>query len=276
MAHISQLAYTANSIQVTDMMALLFENDNERDFKLVKETYVMCQELTIHCQERHEQIMELQRLIVSTVAVESLRLLRELQDDELEKSKGMMKLIRTLSWLEKHMYGQEVATFIKVKRRHEQIIEMQSAPSSSLSTLPLSVLVVRLGHGLSLDVDDPVDVSMIIAKGMFDDSAEKYSIFEVNYDECEILSLFYCIPRNSLEIGLTIVEGDSDMKFFLDMAELYGLINLYIANLPRNLAAYYYKNSTFNASDEDMKYKLKSHEKLKLDASSMCFDEIVS
>ncbi|GKB40906.1 hypothetical protein Tco_0885848, partial [Tanacetum coccineum] len=238
---------------------------------------------------RHEQIMVLQRLIGSTVAVESLRLLKELQDDELEKSKGMMKLI--------------------------------------------SETQLKLGHGLSLDVDDPVDVSMSFEKPpfcsldnskrnvsklfmfMFDDSAEKYSIFEVNYDgifielplwyeygkllslklansnrmsnskmldmlvyklECEILGLFYCIPRNSLEIGLTIIEGDSDMKKISDMAELYGLITLYIAHLPRNLATYYYKNLTFDASDEDMKYKLKSHEKLKLDASSMSFDEIVS
>ncbi|GJV84313.1 hypothetical protein Tco_1524211 [Tanacetum coccineum] len=48
------------------------------DFKLARETYVMCQELTVQCQERHEQIIEMQRLIGSNVTAESVRLLREL------------------------------------------------------------------------------------------------------------------------------------------------------------------------------------------------------
>ncbi|GJX95976.1 hypothetical protein Tco_0351774 [Tanacetum coccineum] len=103
-----------------------------------------------------------------------------------------------------------------------------------------------------------------------DDSNEKYSVFKVNYD-----GLFIELPL-SQEIGLTIIEGDHDMKKMYDMAELYGLINLYIVHLPRSSASYYHKNLSFDASDEDMKYKLKSHEKLKMDASSMSFDEIVS
>ncbi|GJW70399.1 hypothetical protein Tco_0127316 [Tanacetum coccineum] len=148
-----------------------------------------------------------------------------------------------------------------------------------------------------------------------DDSTEKYSLFEVNYDgvfhelplrydygkvlplklsnsnrmsfsqmldmivyklECEIRGLFYCIPRNSLEIGLTIVEGDPDIKKMYDMAEMYGLINLYIAHLPRNLAAYYFRNLSFDDYHGDIQSKLKSHEKLKMDAASMTFDEVVA
>ncbi|GKC27143.1 hypothetical protein Tco_1034437 [Tanacetum coccineum] len=148
-----------------------------------------------------------------------------------------------------------------------------------------------------------------------DDFTEKYSVFEVNYDgvffelplryeygkvlslklsnsnrmsyskmldmlvyklECKIRGLFYCIHTNSLEIGLTLVEGDFDMKKMYDMAELYGLINLYIAHLPKNLAAYYFKNLSFVDYHEDIKYKLKSHEKLKMDAASMTIDELVS
>ncbi|GJZ86100.1 hypothetical protein Tco_0657710 [Tanacetum coccineum] len=94
--------------------------------------------------------------------------------------------------------------------------------------------------------------------------------------ECEIRGLCYCIPRNRLEIGLTLVEGDFDMKTMYDMAELYGLINLYIAYLPKNLAAYYFKNLSFVDYHEDINYKLKSHEKLKRDAASMIIDELVS
>ncbi|GJX11926.1 retrovirus-related pol polyprotein from transposon TNT 1-94 [Tanacetum coccineum] len=48
-----------------------------------------------------------------------------------------------------------------------------------------------------------------------DDSTEKYSVFEVNYD-----GVFFELPL-SLEIRLTIVEGDGDMKTMYDMAELY-------------------------------------------------------
>ncbi|GJS97022.1 hypothetical protein Tco_0803990 [Tanacetum coccineum] len=148
-----------------------------------------------------------------------------------------------------------------------------------------------------------------------DDFTKKYSVFEVNYDgvffelplryeygkvlslklsnsnrmsyskmldmlvyklECEIRDLFYCIHTNCLEIGLTLVEGDFDLKKMYDMAELYGLFNLCIAHLPKNLAAYYFKNLSFVDYHEDIKYKLKSHEKLKMDAASMTIDELVS
>ncbi|GKD80722.1 hypothetical protein Tco_1347561 [Tanacetum coccineum] len=77
MSRLSQLAADANSIQLTDIMALLFHNDNQSDCKLVWETYVSCQQLMVRCQERHEQILELQSLVGSNVAAESVRLLKE-------------------------------------------------------------------------------------------------------------------------------------------------------------------------------------------------------
>ncbi|GKG39696.1 hypothetical protein Tco_0463841, partial [Tanacetum coccineum] len=55
------------------------------------ETYVMYQELILHCQERREKMMEMQRFLsASNVVVESFKLLKELQDDDLEKSREMM------------------------------------------------------------------------------------------------------------------------------------------------------------------------------------------
>nr|GEY79744.1 hypothetical protein [Tanacetum cinerariifolium] len=39
--------------------------------------------------------------------------------------------------------------------------------------------------------------------------------------ECEIRALFYSIPKNSLETGLTIVECDNDVKKMYDTAEFY-------------------------------------------------------
>ncbi|GJS13066.1 hypothetical protein Tco_0407538 [Tanacetum coccineum] len=91
--------------------------------------------------------------------------------------------------------------------------------------------------------------------------------------EVEDVGLVKC--RCSLEEGLTIVEGDGDMNKLYDIAEKYGLINLYIAHLPKNLAEYYYKNLTLDASDEEVKSKQKSYEKRKLDACFMSPHELV-
>ncbi|GJW11140.1 hypothetical protein Tco_1576967 [Tanacetum coccineum] len=146
-----------------------------------------------------------------------------------------------------------------------------------------SKYTITLAHGLSLDVDDPVDVALAI-----DDSTENYSLFDVNYDgmfderplrhaqtECKIRALFYSIPRNSLETGLTIVEFYNDVKKMYDTAELYGLINLYISHFPRNLASYYFKNLTFDEAHGDIQSKVTSHEKLKSHGklALMTFDE---
>nr|GEZ94684.1 phospholipase-like protein [Tanacetum cinerariifolium] len=89
MFHLSQLAADANSIQLTYIIALLFHNDNQRDCQLVWETYVSCQQLMVRCQERHEQILELQSLVRSNDAAESVRLLKEFQYDDLESTRGM-------------------------------------------------------------------------------------------------------------------------------------------------------------------------------------------
>ncbi|GKA38540.1 hypothetical protein Tco_0731091 [Tanacetum coccineum] len=79
----------------------------------------------------------------------------------------------------------------------------------------------------------------------------------------------------SLGEGLTIIEDDGDIKKLYAIAEKYGLVNLYIAHIPENLAEYYFKNLTLDASDEEVKSKVKSHEKRKLDASAMSPHELV-
>ncbi|GJY37148.1 hypothetical protein Tco_0422526 [Tanacetum coccineum] len=57
--------------------------------------------------------------------------------------------------------------------------------------------------------------------------------------------------RCNLEEGLTILEGDGDINKLYDIVEKYGLINLYIAHLPKNLAEYYFKILNLDASDEE-------------------------
>ncbi|GJU03428.1 hypothetical protein Tco_1113766 [Tanacetum coccineum] len=71
----------------------LFYANGERDFQLVRDTYVSCQHLMVRCKERHEQILELQNLVGSTIVAESVRLLQKFQQDDLESSRGMMRLI---------------------------------------------------------------------------------------------------------------------------------------------------------------------------------------
>nr|GEW67803.1 hypothetical protein [Tanacetum cinerariifolium] len=74
---------------------------------------------------------------------------------------------------------------------------------------------------------------------------DNYCVLEVNYD-----GVFNEYPiRCGLEEGLTIVEGAGDMNKLYDIAK--------------------------NASDEEVKSKLKSHEKRKLDACSMSHHELV-
>ncbi|GJZ55890.1 phospholipase-like protein [Tanacetum coccineum] len=106
--------------------------------------------------------------------------------------------------------------------------------------------------------------------GRTNELPENYCVFEVNYD-----GVFMEYPlRCSLEEGLTIVEGDGDMNKMYDMTEKYGLINFYIAHIPKNLVEYYYKNLSIDESDEGVKSKLKTHEKRKLEACSMSPQEL--
>ncbi|GJZ67847.1 hypothetical protein Tco_0631087 [Tanacetum coccineum] len=94
MSLLNRLTIFANSLLVKDMMIKLFEIDNERDFRTVRETYAMCQQLIVRCQERREQMLETQIFLhVSIVLAESYKLLKELQDYELEKCTELMKSI---------------------------------------------------------------------------------------------------------------------------------------------------------------------------------------
>ncbi|GKE90513.1 hypothetical protein Tco_1567988, partial [Tanacetum coccineum] len=94
MHHLTRLATYANSVDDKDMMIKLFEIDNERDFRAVRDTYASCQVLNLCCQERREQMIEMQPFLhLSTVLAESYNFLKELQDYVLEKCRDLMKSI---------------------------------------------------------------------------------------------------------------------------------------------------------------------------------------
>ncbi|GKD39392.1 hypothetical protein Tco_1259599, partial [Tanacetum coccineum] len=102
---------------------------------------------------------------------------------------------------------------------------------------------LRYEHGKNLTLKLSKSNKMIFSK-MLDMLSYKL--------ECEIWGIFVCSPRCSLEEGLTILEGDGDMNKLYDIAKKYGLINLYIAHLPKNLAEYYFEILTLDASDEEV------------------------
>ncbi|GJR74121.1 hypothetical protein Tco_0086486 [Tanacetum coccineum] len=111
-----------------------------------------------------------------------------------------------------------------------------------------------------LSASNVVVESFKLLKELQDDELEKYR------------KMMLC----TLEKGLTIIKGDGYMKKMYDMAKTYGLIDLYITHIPKNIAEYYYKNLTFNASHEEVTSKVKTHEKRKRYAGSMSSEVLVA
>ncbi|PWA88550.1 transposase, MuDR, MULE transposase domain protein [Artemisia annua] len=93
----------------------------------------------------------------------------------------------------------------------------------------------------------------------------------------EIWSWFYCIPTTKLEIGLTIVETDNDVKRMYEMAEMYGSLELYVSHDPQlPLVNWYYKNLCLVKTDEEEKAMLNSHEKRLEEWKTMTLDGLVA
>ncbi|GJR84325.1 hypothetical protein Tco_0155110 [Tanacetum coccineum] len=76
MSQLARLANFAKSILMKDMMVKLFEVDNERDFRIVRETYAMCQALNVRCEERREQIIEME--LMKSISETQLKVLKKI------------------------------------------------------------------------------------------------------------------------------------------------------------------------------------------------------
>ncbi|GJY59132.1 hypothetical protein Tco_0459024 [Tanacetum coccineum] len=247
--------------------------------ELVRDTYVSCQHLMVRCEERHEQILELQNLVGSTVVAECVRLLQKFQQDDLESSRGMMRLI--------------CETQLKVQLP----VVLERANIFQKNGIDPSKYTITLAHGLSLDVDDPVDVALAYREKMFsqkpsissmdnskriDDSTENYSLFEVNYD-----GMFDELPlRYAYGKVLPLKLSNSNRMTYSEILDMlvYKLeceIRALFYSIPRNsleTASYYFKNLTFNEAHGDIQSKVTSHEKLKShgNLALMTFDESLS
>ncbi|GJX84508.1 hypothetical protein Tco_0335282 [Tanacetum coccineum] len=180
MSHLTRLANSANSVLVKDMMIKLFEIDNERDFRVVRETYASCQVLNLRCQERREQMIEMQPFLhLSPVLAESYNLLKELQDYELEKCRDLMKSIS-----ETQLKVLKKISFMAKLRRAKAFDKKGIDPTDYCIRFKLAdnvakhggifgdcgvwvcIFLYRLVHGLSLDVEDPFDVALTYREKM--------------------------------------------------------------------------------------------------------------
>nr|GEW72743.1 F-box domain-containing protein [Tanacetum cinerariifolium] len=134
--------------------------------KLVRDTYVSCQHLMVRCEERHEQILKLQNLVGSTIVVESVRLLQKFQQDDLESYRGMMRLICETQLKVQLLVVLERANIFQnngidpskytITFRLDDNVPKQEGVFGNYDAW-VCILLYRLAHGLSLDVDDPVD-----------------------------------------------------------------------------------------------------------------------
>ncbi|GJT10997.1 hypothetical protein Tco_0858039 [Tanacetum coccineum] len=215
-------------------------NDEFNEDFSIKEELRLCLEVEEKtCLEQEKKLLEEKRFrleeakrLRSNVVVESFKLHKELQDDELEKSREMMKLIS-----ETQLKALKKISFIAKLRR-----------ASVRLTCPYILIQDRLPALL-----DGADV--------FDNIGIHRSDYSLTF------RLADNVPKQ---------DGDDDMNNMYDMAKKYGLFDLHIAHIPKNLAEYYYKNLTFDASDEEVTFKLKTHEKRKRDAGSMSPEELVA
>ncbi|GJV82889.1 hypothetical protein Tco_1522787 [Tanacetum coccineum] len=178
MYHLTRLASYANSVDDKDMMIKLFEIDNKRDFRAVRDTYTSCQVLNLRCQERREQMIEMQPFLhLSTVLAESYNLLKELQDYELEKCRDLMKSISEtqLKVLKKISFMAKLRRILGATKVFEKkgIDPTDYSIRFKLADPVLKqggifgdcgvwvcIFLYRLAHVMSLDVEDPIDVAL--------------------------------------------------------------------------------------------------------------------
>nr|GEV56763.1 hypothetical protein [Tanacetum cinerariifolium] len=111
MSHLPQVPLASNSNQFKEMLSLYFDKENDKDFKQINEKQNIAQELCNHVKDRGEFIYMLRALNLSHDSLESLKLLNELQEHEMAKTRNKADL-DTMSmddvYNNLNMYEQEV------------------------------------------------------------------------------------------------------------------------------------------------------------------------
>ncbi|GJY95856.1 hypothetical protein Tco_0512217 [Tanacetum coccineum] len=90
MANLLELSTIARSNDLKDMMVVLFERKNQKDFILANNMNIVAETLVTLARERTQLIGELDKCLGSTVAFESAKLLREINEANLVKARVFM------------------------------------------------------------------------------------------------------------------------------------------------------------------------------------------
>ncbi|GKB47856.1 hypothetical protein Tco_0898609 [Tanacetum coccineum] len=93
MSHLPQLALASNSNEFRNKLSLCFDSENDKDLKEVHELQNMAQELCTRVKERGELICQLHAFNLSHDAFESLKLIKQLQEHDMAKTRSPMKAI---------------------------------------------------------------------------------------------------------------------------------------------------------------------------------------
>ncbi|GJT57010.1 phospholipase-like protein, partial [Tanacetum coccineum] len=120
-----------------DILAVMFESDNEIDLKLVSEMHTLNQNLSMRIRQRGELIFEVERLGYLPKVFESVKLLKDLQEYDMAKERllvdevpdTLMRLVEKLvvwndfrcgEYIWRHLYDQILNVVYKNKWEHLQ------------------------------------------------------------------------------------------------------------------------------------------------------------
>nr|GEY31990.1 transposase, MuDR, MULE transposase domain protein [Tanacetum cinerariifolium] len=125
-----------------------------------------------------------------------------------------------------------------------------------------------LAHGIPLDVEDPIQPAL----------ANSYScdenVLDVFYNGC---FLIYPLKYGGEALELKLSKVNKDVKKMYEMANLHGLIEVYVSHSPQLLVSdYYLKNLCIDKSDDKVTSQLKSHQKIKKDIDSYLLEEMIA
>ncbi|GKA89795.1 hypothetical protein Tco_0811607, partial [Tanacetum coccineum] len=93
MANLLELSTIAKSNELKDMMVVLFESENQKDFILANNMDIVAETLVTRVRERSQLISELDNCLGSIVSFESVKLLREINEADLAKARAFMTAI---------------------------------------------------------------------------------------------------------------------------------------------------------------------------------------
>lgn len=88
--------------------------------------------------------------------------------------------------------------------------------------------------------------------------------------------LYFCLPGCQLELGLEILESDSDVDSMYTFAESYGKLQVFMTHRHQDLYEYYFKNLNIEESEDEATSRLSIHKIMVKDASNISVDELIS